>query len=116
MELAEVPDLAAITRSPTRGELCPDPRVSIEMAPNPTLAFAEELDGPSLPIGSPGAVRGHRHHHAALRMDDDPEGSGAWGLAKREGDGTAGQVRHGRRLEGSGRGQQVVALRSITRR
>jgi hypothetical protein len=116
MELAEVADLAAITRSPACGELRPDPRVSIEMAADPALAFAEELNGPSLPIGSPGAVGGHRHDHAALRMDDDPERAGAWGLAKREGDGTAGQVRDGRRLEGSGCRQQVVALRSITRR
>ena len=116
MELAEVADLAAITRSPACRELRPDPRVSIEMAADPALAFAEELDGPSLSIGSSGAVGGHRHDHAALRMDDDPERAGAWGLAKREGDGAAGQVRDGRGLEGSSRGQQEVALRSITRR
>jgi hypothetical protein len=116
MKLPEVPDLAAIARPAACCELRPDPGVSIEMAPDPTLAFAEKLHGPALPVDSPGSIGRHGHDHAALGMDDDPERAGSWGVAEREGYGAAGQVRHGRRLDRSSRGQKVVALRSVTRR
>jgi hypothetical protein len=116
MELPEEPDLAAMTRPPSRRELCPNAGVPVQVTADPTLAFAQELNGPSLPIGTPRPVGGHGHDHASVRVDDDPERSGARRVTEREGDGAAGEVRHGRGLEGSRRGQQVVALRSITDR
>ena len=110
VEVAAVAEARAVLEPAPGGEDRPVRGLAREMAAQPRLARGEERHDVALGVApARPPARGHRHDHAAVRVDDDAQRARPRGAAERVVERAAGEVGDGR---GLGRGDHAPRRRS----
>ena len=96
MQLTAEPELGAVAKAAAGREFGSVAGVLVEVAAEPRLALDKEWSDVPVWVGPTAAARGgHRHHDAAIRMDDDSESARARRPSKGVVEAPARQVQRG---------------------